>query len=253
MLEVYTWEVNSNSGKPILFLKEKGADFKFNYVDVLTFEQHDPEYLGLNPAGTVPTVVHNGKILTESTQALEYLDAALPGPSFVPKDPYERYLMRWWAGHGSSWAGALSVMGWKNFMGPNVRKLGEEKLKEKLARIPTKERRIAWSAAANATFTEEQIENSKKGVAAGVKMMERRLKEVRWFAGNSYSIADIVIFANAYSLPDQHDYAANDEVSPAFMAWLKRIYAHKAIQEAFDMGRTEMRERARRMIKRFGV
>jgi glutathione S-transferase len=191
--------------------------------------------------------------MTESTQALEYLDAALPGPSFVPKDPYERYQMRWWAGHGSSWAGALSVMGWKNFMGPEVRKLGKERLEQLLQRIPTKERRIAWTTAANATFTDEQIENSKKGVTAGVQMMERRLKEVPWFAGNSYTIADMVIFANAYALPDGHDYAANDKVAPAFMAWLKKIYARKAIQEAFEMGRTEMRERARRMIKRFKV
>ena len=80
MLEVYTWEVNSNSGKPILFLKEKGADFKFNYVDVLTFEQHLPEYLKLNPAGTVPTVVHDGKVMTELTQALEYLGCGAARP-----------------------------------------------------------------------------------------------------------------------------------------------------------------------------
>ena len=253
MLDVHTWEVNSNSGKPILFLKEKGAPFNYHYVDVLTFEQHMPEYLKLNPAGTVPTVIHDGKIMTESTQALEYLDAVLPGPSFVPKDPYERYVMRWWAGHGTAWAGALSVLGWHSFMGPMVRRLGPEKLKERLDKIPTKDRRIAWSTAANATFTEEQLTNARKGVAAGVQTMERRLKEVPWFAGSSYSIADIVIFANAYALPDGHDYAANDEVSPAFMAWLKKIYARKPIQEAFEMGRTEMRERARRMIKRFNV
>ena len=253
MLEVHTWEVNSNSGKPILFLKEKGAEFKLTYVDVLTFEQHSPAYLKLNPAGTVPTVVHDGKIMTESTQALEYLDRALPGPSFVPKDTYERYQMRWWAGHGTSWAGSLSVLGWHTFMGPMVRRLGPEKLKERLEHIPTKERRIAWSTAANATFTEEQLANARKGVVAGVQMMERRLRESPWFAGNSYSIADIVIFANAYALPDGHSYAANDEISPAFMEWLKKIYARKPIQEAFEMGRTEMRERARRMIKRFGV
>ena len=253
MLEVYTWEVNSNSGKPILFLKEKGADFKLNYVDVLTFQQHSAEYLKLNSAGTVPTIIHDGKVMTESTQALEYLDAVLPGPSFVPKDVYERYQMRWWAGHGTSWAGSLSVLGWHTFMGPMVRRLGPELLKERLAHIPTKERRIAWTTAANATFTEEQLANARKGVAAGVQLMERRLKEAPWFAGKSYSIADIVIFANAYALPDQHDYAANDSLSPAFMAWLKKIYERKPIREAFEMGRTEMRERARRMIKRFGV
>lgn len=253
MLEVHTWEVNSNSGKPILFLKEKGAEFEFHYVDVLKFEQHGPDYLELNPEGTVPTVVHDGKILTESTPALEYLDKVLPGPSFTPADPVERARMRWWATHGASWAASLSVLGWHAFMGPMVRKLGDEKLDELIARIPTKERRIAWATATRATFTEEQLENARAGVARGVQMMEARLRQSPWFAGDNYSIADIVIFANAYSLPLMHDYAASEELSPAFMDWLGRIYRRPAIAEAFRLGRTPMRERAEEMIRRFAA
>jgi GST-like protein len=251
MLEVHTWEVNSNSGKPLLFLKEKGVDFEFHYVDVLRFEQHSPEYLALNPEGTVPTVIHDGKVLTESTQALEYLDRVLPGPSFTPEHPLERERMRWWAIHGASWAASLSVLGWHAFMGPMVRKLGDEELDRLIARIPTKERRIAWATAARSTFTDEQLQDARDGVARGVQMMEARLKASPWFAGESYSIADIVIFANAYSLPLMHDYAASDELSPAFMDWLGRIYRRPAIAEAFELGRTPMKERAREMIRRF--
>ena len=250
MLEVYTWEVNSNSGKPLIFLKEKGVEFDFHYVDVLKFEQHQPEYLKLNPDGTVPTVIHDGKVMTESTQALQYLDAALPGPSFTPDDPIERYRMRWWATHGAAWAASLSVLGWHAFMGPMVRKMGDEKLEELLARIPNKQRRIAWSTAANSTFTEEQLQNARDGVSAGVQMMEKRLKVSPYFAGESYSIADMVIFANAYSLPLMHDYSANEEISPSFMDWMKRIYSRPAIAEAFKLGRTPMRERAEEMIRR---
>ena len=249
-LEVHTWEVNSNSGKPIIFLKEKGADFDFHYVDVLQFEQHQPEYLALNPEGTVPTVIHDGKVMTESTQALEYLDAVLPGPSFTPEDPLEAYRMRWWATHGASWAASLSVLGWHAFMGPMVRQMGDEKLEALLERIPKKQRRIAWATAAKSTFTEQQLQDARDGVAAGVQMMERRLRESPYFAGESYSIADIVIFANAYSLPLMHEYAASETVSPAFMDWIRRIYLRPAIAEAFKLGRTPMRERAEEMIRR---
>jgi len=250
MLEVHTWEVNSNSGKPLLFLKEKGVDFDFHYVDVLQFEQHRADYLKLNPDGTVPTVIHDGKVMTESTQALEYLDAALPGPSFTPEDPLERYRMRWWAMHGTWWAASLSVLGWHSFMGPMVRKMGDEKLEQLLARIPNKQRRIAWSTAARATFSEEQLEGARDGVRRGVQMLEARLRESPYFAGDSYTIADIVIFANAYSLPLMHDYAANDDISPAFMDWLARVYLRPATAEAFRLGRTPMRERAEKMIER---
>ena len=253
MLEIYTWEVNSNSGKPLIFLREKGVEFDFHYIDVLKFEQHQPEYLKLNPQGTVPTVVHDGKVMTESTQALQYLDAVLPGPSFTPTEPLERYRMRWWATHGAAWAASLSVLGWHAFMGPMVRKMGDEKLNELLERIPNKQRRIAWSTAAKSTFTEEQLQNARDGVAAGVQMMEARLRVSPYFAGESYSIADMVIFANAYSLPLMHDYAASDDISPSFMDWLQRIYRRPAIAEAFKLGRTPMRERAEEMISRFAA
>ena len=253
MLAVYTWEVNSNSGKPIVFLKEKGVEFDFHYVDVLQFEHHQPAYLKINPDGTVPTVIHDGKVMSESTQALEYLDAVLPGPCFTPADPAARYRMRWWASHGVAWAASLSVLGWHTFMGPMVRKLGQEQIESILQRIPNKQRRIAWAAAVKSSFTEEQLENARKGVAAGVQLMEQRLASAPYFAGDSYSIADMVIFVNAYSLPLNHDYAANEKIAPHFMAWLQRIYARPAIQEAFGYGRTSMRDRATEMLKRFNL
>ena len=53
---VHTWEPNSNSGKPLFALAEKGVDFDHAYVDIVKFEQHMPDYLALNPAGTVPTM-----------------------------------------------------------------------------------------------------------------------------------------------------------------------------------------------------
>lgn len=250
MLEVYTWEVNSNSGKPLIFLTEKGVEFEFHYIDITKFEQHQPEYLKLNSQGTVPTVVHDGKIMTESTQALQYLDAALPGPSFTPDDPVARYRMRWWATHGVGWAASLSVLGWHAFLGPMVRQMDEKKLEELLERIPNKQRRIAWSTAAKSTFTEEQLQDARDGVAAGVQLMESRLRESPYFAGEDYSIADMVIFANAYSLPLMHDYAASEDISPCFMDWLKRVYLRPAIARAFELGRTPMRERAEEMIRR---
>ena len=52
---VHTWEPNSNSGKPLFALAEKGVPFDHAYIDIVKFEQHMPDYLALNPAGTVPT------------------------------------------------------------------------------------------------------------------------------------------------------------------------------------------------------
>ena len=37
------------------------------YIDLFKFDQMRPEYLKLNPDGVVPTLVHDGKPIREST------------------------------------------------------------------------------------------------------------------------------------------------------------------------------------------
>jgi glutathione S-transferase/GST-like protein len=60
MLTLYHWEPNANSGKPAL---EKGVEFESRYIDMLGFEQHSPEYLEVNPNGTIPAMVHDGVLV----------------------------------------------------------------------------------------------------------------------------------------------------------------------------------------------
>lgn len=48
-------------------LDEKGLKWDGVYIDILKGEQFDPEYLKLNPKGVVPTLVHDGTVIPEST------------------------------------------------------------------------------------------------------------------------------------------------------------------------------------------
>ena len=237
-IEVHTWEPNSNSGKPLFALKEKGVEFEYHYISLTDFEQHSPEYLKLNPAGTVPTMVHDGRIFTESTPLCEYISAKFPGASFVPDDPKERYRMRWWCRQTDINAGALSVIGWHSFMGPKVREKDPAELERLLARIPTKERRIAWQTASKSTFTEEQLANARARVGAWVRTMDERLKVSPWLAGATFSVADLVAFANFYALPLSVPEHANEENAPHYIGWLRRIYRRDATMETFKLSRT---------------
>jgi len=47
-------------------------------------------FLDINPAGKVPTVVHEGKTLNESSVINEYLDEVFPNPPAFPRDAYQR-------------------------------------------------------------------------------------------------------------------------------------------------------------------
>ncbi len=243
--ELYHWEPNANSGKPIIALIEKGVEFESRYTDLLAFDQHKPDYLKLNPNGTIPVFVHGDVILAESTEMGEYIDAAFPGPSLRPDKPAERWRMRWWSKFLDGYFGpSLSMIGWSVFIGPAVRDRDPEELKRSIERIPLKERRDAWSMAIYGTFSEEALAESRRRVLHGIRVIENGLSERPYFASDSYSLADINAFCMAYALPLMQAEFVNQEKTPKLLDWLRRVYERPAIAETFKLGRTPMAERA---------
>lgn len=243
--ELYHWEPNANSGKPIIALIEKGVEFESRYTDLLAFDQHKPDYLKLNPNGTIPVFVHGDVILAESTEMGEYIDAAFPGPSLRPDKPADRWRMRWWGKFLDGYFGpSLSMIGWSVFIGPAVRDRDPEELKRSIERIPLKERRDAWSTAIYGTFSEEALSESRRRVLQGIRVIEKGLSERPYFASDSYSLADINAFCMAYALPLMQAEFVNEEKTPNLLDWLRRVYARPAIAETFKLGRTPMADRA---------
>ena len=76
MLELYHARLTTCSTKARLCLAEKGLDDVSHYLNLPAFEHHRPEYLALNPNGAVPTLVHDGRVIIDSTFSNEHLDAA---------------------------------------------------------------------------------------------------------------------------------------------------------------------------------
>lgn len=52
------------------------------------------EYRAVNPQQLLPSLEHDGKIMTQSLAILEYLEELFPEPSLLPKDPFERAQVR---------------------------------------------------------------------------------------------------------------------------------------------------------------
>jgi glutathione S-transferase len=63
-------------------------------LNLLAGDQLKPDYLKLNPNGVVPTLDHDGDIVTDSTVITEYLDEISPAGSFTPQSPVLRARMR---------------------------------------------------------------------------------------------------------------------------------------------------------------
>jgi len=244
MLALYHWEPNANSGKPMLALAEKGVEFESRYLDLLNFDQHKPEYLKVNPNGTIPAMVHDGLMLTESTAIMEYVDAAFDGPPLRPRDPVQRWRMRWWMKFFDQYFGpSLSMIGWSIFIGPSVRSRDPEQLKAAIERIPLKERRIAWSKAIYGTFSAEELAESRRRAIFGVGEIEAALTRHSWIAGGSYSLADMNGFNMLYAVPLSLPEHCNDQATPHILEWLRKIYERPATKKIWAMGHTQMAAR----------
>ena len=61
------------SQKVRLILELKKLDYESKSLDLMSGEQHDPEYVKLNPNHVVPTLVVNDMALIESSVINEYL------------------------------------------------------------------------------------------------------------------------------------------------------------------------------------
>ena len=97
MLTLYDFGNSVCCQKVRITMRAKGLDWKSIKVDLFKAEQYDPAYLKLNPKGIVPTLVHDGKAIIESTLICEYLDDSFPEPRLVPTDPEMRARMRLWS------------------------------------------------------------------------------------------------------------------------------------------------------------
>ncbi|MGA2190389.1 MAG: glutathione S-transferase family protein [Steroidobacteraceae bacterium] len=241
---LYHWEPNANSGKPMLALMEKNVAFHSHYLDLLNFDQHKPEYLAINPQGTIPAMKHGDRVLTESTAIMEYIDEAFPGPRLMPDDPRDRWRVRWWMKFMDQWLGpSFSMIGWSVFVGPAVRSKDPQELKAAIERIPLPERRVAWRKAIYGLFGEEEMKESQRRVAAGIRMLEEALGKREWLATDRYSLADVNGFNLAFALPLSQPTLSNDEVTPNILRWLRAIYARPATKACWALGRTPLAKR----------
>ena len=72
----------------------KGVAYETQAVNLLQGAHRAPAYRALNPQGLVPALEVDGRILTQSSAILEWLEEARPDPPLLPADPFDRAEVR---------------------------------------------------------------------------------------------------------------------------------------------------------------
>ena len=233
-LELYHWESGSNSGEPLICLHEKGLPFQSRNVDLLAFEQLDPRFLALNPAAQVPVLVHDGKVVTETGFILQYLEEVFPAPSLTPASAQGRYWVNVWIKYVNEY---MAPAAWRLGVARHPPPIKDPAAwRARLGGAPL-ERRQAWNKVLNGGISADELEIAKALLPIRLERMEAALAESPWLAGPTFSLADIVVFPTADSLPALVPDLMNAASTPRIMAWLERMKARPAVRAAMAMGR----------------
>lgn len=97
-MELFTYFRSSAAYRVRIALNLKGIEHRLTPVNLLQGEQLGEVYRSLNPQGLLPALkLDDGRLLTQSTAILEYLEAEYPDTPLLPADHYEAARVRAWA------------------------------------------------------------------------------------------------------------------------------------------------------------
>jgi glutathione S-transferase len=98
VLKIYGWK-RSRAVRCMWVMEELGVPYEQVPLNPHAGETRTPEYLALNPSGKIPTLVHDGFVLSESVAINWYLASTFPG-SLLPRDTRLAAKVQQW----TSWA-----------------------------------------------------------------------------------------------------------------------------------------------------
>ena len=215
-IDLYYWPT-PNGWKISIFLEEAGLPYNVVPVDITAGEQYEPEFLKISPNNKMPAIVDpegpDGTPISlfESGAILIYL--AEKTEMFFPQTPRERYLVLQWLmfqmGHVGPMLGQAH----------HFRQYAPEKIPYAVARYTNEAARL-------------------------YRIIDRRLAETSFIAGDEYTIADMAIFPWLRSHENQ---GQSLDDYPSLKRWYEGVEARPAVRRALDVGKDLRRTLDRNM------
>lgn len=234
MLTLYHNDMSVCAAKVRMVLAEKAVQWNGIHMNLRAGDTQKPDYLKLNPNAVVPTLVHEGRVIIESTVIAEYLDDAFPQPALKPSDAFGRARMRLWTKqldeglHIS--VGNLSLC--IAFRYQHLQKTPAE-LKAYLDAIPSPETRERRRQGIELGLESPTFAPSLKRWDRFMADAEAALTEGDWLAGSSFSLADIGYAP--YLIRLEHlglERLWRDR--PRVSAWRKRVFERPSYREGIE-------------------
>jgi len=217
-------------------LNAKGLAFDEVKLNLLEGDQLKPDYLKLNPNGVVPTLDHDGAIVTDSTVITEYLDEVSPAASFTPEGPVERARMRALMHFIDEMpAPAVRVPTFNLAFLPSFQKMSREAF---IAMAESKPLRREFMLTMGQTgFPQSEMDAALDRLRRTYQRMEAEIAKSGgpWLIGKSISLADVVVMPALVRMDDLRMSRQWRDL-PGVTRWYDAIRAHAAFAPTYYPG-----------------
>jgi glutathione S-transferase len=218
-------------------LQAKGLGFEERKLDLFAGDQLKPDYLRINPNGVVPSLMHDGRVVIDSSVIMEYLDEVFPAPErLVPEDAVARAAMRALMRFIDEVpAAAIRVPSYNLAFLPAFQAMTEA---EFLALAESKPLRKEFLLTMGRTgFPDAEMKSAMDRLARSVKRMDDAIRASGgpFMLGPRLTLADIAIMPVIVRLEDINLTTMwNDH--PAVGTWLAAIQGHPAYAKTYYFG-----------------
>ncbi len=230
-LHVLHMSLSSCSQKLRIFLALKGLEWESHEIDLMANENLSERFLGINPRGLVPVLVHDGDVHIESNDIIAHLEQKFPEPKLIPaglEDQVDGLLK-----HENDLHLDLRAISFRFVFNPP----GPPKSAEELdhyastgsgtvggAKDGRKDIEIGfWKTFATEGITDAVAQTAAGKFRAAFTELDDRLADNPYLLGDSLSVLDIAWFIYANRLVLAHYPLAR--LHPRLDAWYERLYA----------------------------
>jgi glutathione S-transferase len=233
MLTLYHGRTSVCSIKARLPLAEKGVSFDSQLM-TLRGDQFDPGYMKLNPNAVVPIIVHDGRVVIESTVIMHYIDEAFAGPALMPADPLARSRVRMVTKLMDEYVHVACMT--LTFATANrdwLAQMTPQEMEAELAKSPDRKRaeikRQVIMQGLDAPLVVDAIRQHQK-LLDGI---EAAAKNSPYLAGPQWSLADAAATPYVWRL-DKLKLARMWNDRPGVLAWYDRVRSRPSFKAAVD-------------------
>ena len=233
MIELYHAHISTCSQKVRLCLAEKNLAWTDHPLEFSRAEHLTPAYLALNPNGVVPTLVHDGSPVIDSSVICEYLEEIAPqsGTRLMSATALGRANVRAWLRYIEEVpTAAIRIPSFNGLFLSGWCQLSEEVRAGYIQATPL--RKGHYRRFGTEGFSKEQVDESTERLRQTVERIDAAVAKGSWLAGDEISLADLCVLPTIVRMSDLRLENIWADL-PNLQGWYDRFRARPSFEQAF--------------------